>query len=407
MNLKRISSRVFSLICLFGFLIQVQQVSELYFGFQTTSRTLYQIREVDDYQSIMYCPRSLDLLDRSHHDQYGILSEPPKTLDKVYHELSKLTIADILNLTPHESITIDSCRVRQGSISTTVSMVRRDCQRFFKVIKSVYGERICYTFMPRNQKSYSVGDVATAQTYASIVYQIHAGTSISNSIFAFFISSVMDSNDNTDPLHSRPFQIVTENFKTFNESRFLVFGDSIEIKRLPSPYDTKCTPGHDQEICYETCLIDKFKTINRLPWSGFHREKLDMKMLSSIDLFNESILGYVSESFEDCHSLCKRKTECLTKFSKTTIEQYPGISLVISSMIPSLPQMSLSAVPFINLVEYIVQVGSCFGMWFGMSIISFDPVKWKVTLQNDSASKVVNNRHKRLMRVTCTRVLNN
>ena len=62
MNFKRISSVVFSLICLSGFLIQVQQVSELYFRFGTTSKTVFQIREVGYYQTMMYCPRSIDLL---------------------------------------------------------------------------------------------------------------------------------------------------------------------------------------------------------------------------------------------------------------------------------------------------------------------------------------------------------
>ena len=385
MNCKKLFSQVFSLICLLGFLFQTQQVSVLYFRFGTTSRTVYQVRAFDFYQSIMYCPRFMELIERQQVK--SILATIPKSTDDFHRQLENLTVRQILEVTPPVFDTMTSCSVRKGRMSSPVSLNERQCLDFFKITKSVTGERICYTFTPRIQATYSVGDVASSYNYVGILYQIVLKASVSKTIYAFIISSVLDPNttEQEDPLHSRAFQANADNMKTFNQSRIFVYGDSMEINRLPPPHDTKCTPGHDQEVCYESCLMNKLRTINKLPWSGFHRRKLDMKILTPTDLLNESISKHVADSFEECHSLCKLKTECLTKFSRTTIQEYQGYSMVISSMLPSLPHMSIYSIPSITLVEYIVQIGSSFGMWFGMSINSFDPKNWKIRRKKHKA----------------------
>ena len=379
MNMKKTFSFAFSVLCLLGLLFQVQQVSDLYFRYQTTSQTVYQIREIDYYQSIMYCPQSLDLVNRNNHNRYGIMSQAPTNVVGVHQELSKLKIKDIFELTPPESDVIDACVIRHGKLFKPLELKQSDCQTFFKVMKSVTGERICYTLSPRLSANFSVGDVAASMTHISIVYQVKVQPSISKSSHAFLISTITDPNGSLkNSLHSRLFQANTENMKTFKYSKLAVSGDSIEIRRLPPPHDTRCTPGHDREFCYENCLADKFQVINRLPWSGFHSQKLDMTMITDVDLKNETISKFVDYSVTECHFRCKLQTECLTQFSRTTVQESQADAFFLSSMLPLSPHMSLYTVPLLNLVEYIVQVGSCFGMWFGISIISMDPTKWKI-----------------------------
>ena len=377
MNIRKICSRAFSLICLLGFLVQVQQVSDLYFRFETSSRTIYQIREMDYYQSIMYCPRSTDLLNRKNNKRYRILSQAPTNLVGVHQELSKLKIKDIFELTPSESDVIDACILRRGKLFKPTELKQKDCQAFFKVMKSVTGERICYTFIPRLSANFSVGDVAASMTHISVVYQVNVRPSISQSSHAFIISTITDPNGNlTNILHSRIFQANTENMKTFANSRLAVSGDSIEIRRLPPPYETRCIPGRDTEVCYENCLAEKFKKINRIPWSGFHSQKLDMVMITDVDFENETISKFVDYSVTECHSRCKLETECLTQFSRTTVQESQADAFFLSSMLPLSPHMSLNSVPSLNLVEYIKQLGSSFVMWFGLSIVLAHPVKW-------------------------------
>ena len=404
MNFSKISSRMFSLICLMGFLLQVQQVSELYFRFQTTSKTIFQIRDDNKYLSVMYCPRSIDLLDRRNHKKYDISPTLPPAYDKMLLELSNLTIKDILELTPEESDAILHCDVRHGTVSTVILMNQKKCDAFFKVIKSVSGERICYAFIPNSLANYSAGDVASSFTHLNSIYVMLINPSISKSSYAAFISSVMDPDGSLkDVLHSRLFQSFTENQKTFNESRFSIFGDSIEIYRVPPPYDTGCTPGHNRETCYEDCLTDKFRTINRIPWSGFHTKKLDLKMLTPIDYLNKTISMFANESFEKCYFRCKHKTECVTQFSRTTIQEYQSSQFYFASVLPSQPHMSVYAIPVLNVVEYIVQVGSCFGMWFGLSIITLNPIQRIKQIIFKDSKRVVRSRHPRLFKLTKNR----
>ena len=401
MNCNKLFSRAFSFICLLGFLVQVQQVSQLYFRFQTTSRTSFQVREINNYQSIIYCPRFYDLIDGNNVKNFGIPTQFSNNLGHYLGYLSNLTIKDKLELSPPESQVIQSCTVRLGKMSTPNVLDSSKCKLYFNVTKSVYLEKICYTFIPTfKSKGFSSGDVATSMTHTGSVYNIVPRASISNIFYASFIS--VDNSNVKNFLHSRLFQVNIANQRTFNQSRILVYGDSIEINRLPPPFDTACTPRHDQETCYEKCLVQKFKVINRLPWSGLYTEKLNMKMLTPVQLLNETISKYAGQSFEECHYSCKLKTECFTQFSRTTILEYQSTYFYFISVLPSQPQLLVFAIPTLTLIEYIVQMGSCFGMWFGMSIISINPLKWKVISRKDFSTGSIDQQRKRLFRSTIT-----
>ena len=399
-NFKRIYSCVFSCICMLGFLLQLQQISELYFRFQTTSRTEYRIRDVEYYQTIMYCPRSFDLMDKRRYKMYGLLS--PKNSFKVQHNLRQLTINDILELTPEESEAINSCVVRQGIVSTPLVMKQKECRIFFKVSKSVTGETICYTFMPRILGKYSVGGVATSQTHSGYSYRLTLNSSIGFSPYATIISAVINQNNEEDFLNSRAYasRVFDQSQACFSKSKITVLGESTDIHRLPPPYDTKCTYGHNREKCYDECLDASFKTIDRASWSSFHREKLSLKMVTQIDLENETVSEYINQTFKACHLKCKIRSECFIQFSRTTTQIFSSQTFTLSSMLPSLPHMSVYAVPCLNPIEYIVQVGSCFGIWFGLSIISFNPLKLKILLKKNPARQVNSNRVNRLFNIS-------
>ena len=400
MNDKDICSHFFSLICLSGFIFQVYQVCDLYFRFQTTSKTEFEFREIEDYPTIMYCPRFTDLLNRTNYKEYGIGSTPIKNLDELDHELNTLSIQNISELTPNESDTMQGCQVRDENISGPLFRNAKECNKFFMVTKSVNGEKVCYTFMPRVRRNYSVGDVASSRLYAGVIYQVFLRPSLAQSVIGYFITYFEDSAFNRDPLNSRLYQARVVNTATFNRSTFAIIGETVTIKRLPPPFDTKCVEGHQRGACYEVCLIDKFSVIKKIPWSGFHRDKIVMKMPTSKDFDNENTRRLIFNSFQECHGLCKLKSECETSFGRTTVQEFEDRTLVenfvLMAMIPAGPHLNLYAVPFLNLIEFVVQVGSCFGVWFGLAIISFNPIKCKMFRKKTSTSKVLDIRPRRI-----------
>ena len=405
MNFKVISSRCFSLICLLGFVLQVEQISELYFRYQTTSKIELQIRKVEEYQTIMYCPRFVDLLNRTNYQEYGLRPTLPTSYKDIEQDLSRLTIEDILELTPRETDAIYNCYLTKDiteNTSTILFLQYQKCYDYFKVTKSVNGERVCYSFMPKKKRSYSVGDVASSQSYTDIVYQIVLNPSLSKTILGYFITYLVDPDKKVDPLDSRIYKARVWNTFTLNQSRCVIYGESIDIHRLAPPYDTQCSLGHKVELCYEECLIENFQTINRIPWSGFHKKKQNIKMLTLLDVRNSTMSARIAFWFNQCHLKCKLKTECQTQFSRTYVQEYQNrnhlyeSNFAIISMVPIGPHISLRTVATLTLVEYIIQIGSCVGVWFGLSIISFNPVKWKILQNNNSTSRVNNNHQRRL-----------
>ena len=331
---------------------------------------------MESYPNLMYCPRYLDLLDRSNHKEYGLYPAPIINNKGIAAEMSLLTIRQIMELTPSSNL-IRECTVRNNTTFTAITRNSSECEKLFTVTKSVNGERVCYTFTPRNSSSYSISGVATSATHTGNVYVLLLSNLIAKTISAHVISpSELDTYK--DPLYSRHFAGKVSKYNTFTKSLILVYVESTYIRRLPPPYDAKCTPGHEKEKCYEDCLTEKFEAINRTTWTGFHRDQIDMKMFSPLDFDNESMNTVAENSIRDCSQKCKVKKDCVTKFSKTSVQENESTMFYILIKVPSAPHTFINSIPYLSPMEYIVQVGSCFGVWFGLSIISFNPVKCKL-----------------------------
>ena len=222
---------------------------------------MYQVREIDYYPSLMYCPRYMDLIEEKKLNVIGLTLHGSKPLEENFRDLSKLTIKNILGLTPPESEAIDGCIIRLGKMSTPAHSDNKACKVYFKVVEFVRGEQLWYSVIQTDiLTSFSAEDISSSITHTSIVHQTIPRPRISNSFYVSFIRS--SSGNVRDFLHSRRFPTNTANERTFNQSRIIVFGDPIEINRLPPPFDTRYTPGHVRETCYGESLIKKFKVID-------------------------------------------------------------------------------------------------------------------------------------------------
>ena len=400
-SVKLYCTLIFVIICVSGFVFQLYKVSEVYFKYSTTSKIEVNVRETETYQTIIFCPRFPDLLDRSRFKEFGILPHIPQNFEDMATELAKLTIKDILQLTPSTSNVIDTCLDRDSERGTTYEMNKTECYKIFTVLKAVNGERICYIIMPRTMKKYSVGDVASSMMYMNVVYEFILDPIFGKTLLAYFITDFVDPENIRNPLYSRLFAARMLNLSSFNKSKFSVYGKSTEITRLPPPHETNCLRQHDRQFCYEDCLIKKFTKVNRVPWSAFISEQLDLHMFTPKDWDNSTRASLAAESLKKCHDRCKLQTECYTAFTETSVVEVVdninygnnGKTITkVASMVPSGPHTTAVSVPLLSLVEYIIQVGSCFGVWFGLSIISFNPVKWKILQSNLTTERNVKSR---------------
>ena len=364
---------LFILMCVVGFVLQVYQVSKVYFKFTTTTRSDFRVLETAYYTTTVFCLHHFDLLNRSKYEKYEV--QQAARNKKIQQELLVLTVRDIMELTPQALDIVRSCMIRDQELHLPIFLNSSQCQDFFNITKSVSGEKVCYDFIPLANFNYSVGDVSSSPTYQNVAYKIDLDAKLGRAHYASIISHHPTSS-NSDPLISRMFGYNVHNANSFIDSGFLVYEKLIYYEKLPPPYDTKCI-NRERQVCYELCLINRFKTMNRIPWSGFHRNSVDMKIFSYKDLQDESMALVARKAFQDCHFQCKIQAECRNDFSITLVRQITNSRkiLFISSMAPAGPCIKILSVPMLTFVEYLVQMGSCLAIWFGFSIISLDPVK--------------------------------
>ena len=392
---KEYAAAMFILICASGCLVQVHQVSDVYFKYRTSTKTQYVVKEVENYQTLVYCPRFTDILNRTRYKEYGILPQPPQSLPHIYSEVGSLTIKDIMELTPKASETMNGCFFRNSNSSGKLNLELHStkCSELFAVTKSVNGERVCYSFVPLTRVNYSVGEAASALTHETIAYELHLSSCIGRAYVGILVSHFSNPHEDTyyEPLISRMYGHHRANANTFKESIFFVYGVSFEILRLPHPYERGCTLGHYQQKCYEDCLLKKLTIINRASFSGFHSQPLDMKLLTWIDFKNKTMVSIIQTIYQECHVNCMAKLDCHMDFSITSVieNKNPLKSLMFLSMIPKGPSTLAYSIPLLNFVDYLCHVGSSLGIWFGLSIYSLDPVML-LTFREKRKSQSVN-----------------
>ena len=398
-NYKILSSS-FICLCVIGFVFQLHQVSQLYFRYQTSSKTEFQVREFESYQTVYFCPRYIDLLDRKPSKAYGVLDRKPITREEYTRERSQLNIKNIIELTPTTNNLIKGCMIRDN-VSRMVIHNSSSCSRLFRIKKLVNGERICYSFTLNINSFYSVGDAASSGIYTNIVYIISLPVHLFDTFVLLFISEDSTAKRSGGPLNSRKFPATEYHSRSFNASRFPVYGSSFQIQRLAHPFDTQCTPNHNRQQCYEMCLSNRLVEINRVTVSGFHVKPSEFTMFTYVNHDNFSISNISTAAYIQCRSRCKIKIECHTWFSITTANafEYYGTQSLIYSMVPKGPHTSVFTVPILSLIEYIIRVGSCIGVWFGLSVISLNPTRLKITKRLGQPK--VNNRDERVARL-CT-----
>ena len=394
--LKQVSSLLFILVCLSGLVLQLHQVSNVYFQYRTTTKMTYWLKEVVYHQTIVLCSRWFDVIDRRNHRKYGLLPKTQET-DQYESELSTVKIEDVLNLTPDTSTLLEQCWYRTDVVTRPFEGKHSQCYEIFEVNKSIAGESVCYSVIPRNRSTYSVGDFSSSINYKHYAYLLKIGSSLNASKLLTLITH----SGLEDPLYSRVFSLEFKDWiNGFKNKGYQVYGQGVEVRKLPPPFDTDCLMGHKIQRCYESCLEKKFLTINRVPWSAFIRSPTNLTMLTSVDLDSKTKGHFVRLSMHECNATCRSRNECTSEFTITSIYETAEESLVVVSMVPNAPHISLESLPFIVLVDYLVQVGSCFSTWFGISIISLNPSKWFNSERQETTSSVkqLNRRVKSLTR---------
>jgi len=334
------------------------------------------IQESANYTTTVFCARFVDILNKTMDEG----AEYNEQYNKSLSETTRLTIRDILDFTPSKEQVLFGCGFRNETTNQMIMHYNGTCEKFFRTVKVVNNEHVCYYFIPKELKAYNMEEVGSQLTYGNQIYELVLDRRMSDSNFNFIIIHTVRPEDSSfHPLVSRRYAERIYQNKRTPIGHYIIYGASTSYSRLPKPFDTKCTPKHNSNKCYDDCLIREFAKFNRIPWCAFVEKRLDMHMLSYKDLENDSVLKYVIYSKKLCDFQCRRRVRCSGGFSQTRavgLGPNPGMNgkIRISVMMPSAPVVRMDTLPVVSFIEYILLVGSSLGFWFGSSVWSLSPL---------------------------------
>ncbi|KAI1304221.1 hypothetical protein HDE_01921 [Halotydeus destructor] len=382
----RLISTLYISICATGFTYQVAVLNAQYFRYGTNTRVTADILRFTYSPYLHLCPYMWDVIDIAAYNRDRNTSLKRDMSVHLFH--STFTIKDLLNYTPRVDDLISSCRLRRPGTNDFSRYEETDCHEVFHVLKYVTLEFVCYqiSLIPlENDLKYDFNKMAYAQYYPGNYYIVRLTDHWVKYMGTCKVMSVErregeDKSMSTAPSLTR---------KALNGSLLYNFFSVLHAKvlyhRKPPPYDTMCRDYISQGLrsgtgCANTCLLRMYlKMFDRLWHASKHVEPIDKLSISRYVLrkTNDSLTGIFDEIFEHCQNACAQ-LECAAAWSLTTAESESyGAGVTLTTTVPKQASIVVAFEAALTIESYIIFIMSCFGSWFGLSALSFNPLNLK------------------------------
>ena len=347
-------------------------MNDQYFSYKTTTRVESQLQDVVNFPTIILCARIADMID------------PAKMVSISSFQLHRLTIKELLDLTPKENETINECGFKGNPKNRYLfeQYNRTQCYTHFGVRKLLTGELICYQIFTTESLKYSIYEVANAMSSLLQVLNIHLNSAFTQAKDMYIIAVNFRPWEDfltvrqTFPIYSRRFGDIL----TLDKDNWIIvkpYSESFTL--LPPPFDTGCVEGQGS-FCYSKCTINT--TISRLNVFPF-TEPADeshgnLRILSMLETENASYARIWREIRSECSARCAQ-VSCRPSITTTLAynERYPDPEkVVLTASVPGMYFKQVSAVPVTSFIEYVASTTTCISIWFGLSVLSINPFKW-------------------------------
>jgi hypothetical protein len=127
----------------------------------------------------------------------------------------------------------------------------------------------------------------------------------------------------------------------------------------------------------QDCLVDNLtKQINRFPFTEMTDKPLDYKHVSSYDFENSTTFNVIVKVNDDCLVKCWRP-KCFKRFCITSVTalHYGKNKFGFLVEMPQNPSTIIRTFPKVTFLDFFIYIFSAFGLWFGLSVLSLDPMK--------------------------------
>ena len=371
----------FNLLCIAGCCYQVQNIISSYFRYDSITRNKYYQPQILQYPDLHYCFMYLeDLLNVSAINQkYGLLMNQSKP-DDLFSLLDFITVNDILQNTP--SGDLKDCKYRDITGNHVLRPREKSCSTFFKVQKYVFQQYVCYVVTAKKASSLRFQTVSKSLNLDRMIYEIKVDGSLDHS------RKILPTITNMRfPFIENSY--ASAYYKRSDEHIAIKIScQNLTMHWLGYPYDDfRCQSEGEKDFyqcrddCVQTALLNRF---DRLPSTSYYNssfDKLDKKLFSHSMVANRSMSKLMGEIFHHCSNCCPifacDYSYCLMLGNQDSSVALNGeaVSSSIRVESPGYPYVVITCVPQIPLLDSIIYVLSSLGTWFGLVIISCNPIK--------------------------------
>jgi hypothetical protein len=368
------------------------KISLDYFAFTTITRIYLNLTNDFPNPALSFCASFLNLLDRSDHAKSGIRPTYNWSLSVLQEEYQKFTIEEIFRLTPDPKQIIKGCQYRYHDYSLT-NFNSTDCYKLFNVLKYISGPDICYSFITRKRNShFSCKKIPKSPLSPFEMYSITLMEQFlcvnEAKLISFIILGEETPPSVSDRFASLIYRLDEESPNKSKANYAFIFGDLYVIQKLPGPYDTRCThnPGDDEYSCTKKCNNDVYTPYRLASPTDVILEPSNLRPFLVAQKDNVSLIQEIETKLENCGKDC-HKPLCFDWYSvsKSMLMPIKRLnSISIASTCPHHPTTQIVFIPKITIIDYIVYLSGCYGIWFGFSVFSLNPFSRKKVARSNT-----------------------
>ena len=381
MSFAYIFNVCFKFICILGCVFQLQNICVSYFSFGTVTRNRFITPDRLSYPTLHMCFGYLhDMLEwESVGKKYGKVYPYDSNEGKLLWS-NKLTVRDLFEFTPN--VTFDRCRYRDAIGNNVILASGQTCADVFSVQKYIFQQYVCYALTKRKQESIDFDFIHSSLMYERELYNIDYSGKPSN----VGKIRVTISDGNEMPSISRVYSPGFYKDKTENIN-LQISCHNFSNTLLGYPYDKiTCAADGDHYECRDECLRKQtIKHLNRLPFAIFNVVPENIPLISDKQMKNITISKMYQKWYKFCDKSCPvyqcKYSYCLTlgqSAVKGSLGGRPTSS--IRMLTPINPTTNIQFFPSLPLLDFIVYILSSLGTWFGLVIISCNPLPYVMML---------------------------
>lgn len=376
LSLKLYSFSV-TLTCTIGLIVQLNEVSQDYFRYQTETKVATVPQFLTKFPILSACTKLMKVIKPDKWEKmFGrkyYQSDHPNFSWPFWDEMMnyRITIADIFDLTPSvDEVTgsDDNCIIRRPG-NEMLFLRPPECRKFFTISKYFHRESVCYKFTPKvADEKLRIEDFTLKDYFFGLIYQIPFNLSLfGNTTVATGAVHELDTIHLHDTMMSPFLQ-----FKMPNETRVLFTYNTIYQRLKEPPFDTGCQvyPTGDSRTLRRLWHIqnETAKVLNRSIPDVMIGDPLNTTLLV-ISLMDKGNFKKTYQEIVAKFPVNPRPT-CVTRstISRASVLKYRHFVFGISW--PDGLMVHIESRPKSNTIDYIVYICSCIGTWFGISVFS-------------------------------------